>query len=239
MSCLYMVATPIGNLEDITLRALRILKEADAVACEDTRRTRRLLTHFGISTKVLACHANNEEQSARGIVQLLDSGSSIAYVSDAGTPGLSDPGGRLAGIVRDAGYQVVPVPGPSAFGAVCSAASGIGASVLFEGFLSPKGGRRRSRLQTLLDRNETFVLYESPFRILKLLEDLASLAPQRRVLVGRELTKVYEELVEGTAEAVHSGFSARPAVQLKGEFTVLVAMERRSRSGEDNQGYSG
>ncbi len=222
-----MVATPIGNLEDITLRALRILKEVDVVACEDTRHTRKLLTHFEITARLIATHAKNEEQSARGIIMLLAEGKDVAYVSDAGTPGISDPGTRLVRLVRDAGFTVVPVPGASAFSALCSVSGYTGGSILFDGFLSPKGGKRRTRLQQLLDRGEAFVLYESPFRVVKLLEDLAGLAPGRTVLVGRELTKIYEELVEGTAEEVFSEFSQRQSI--KGEFVLLVSPEKRVR----------
>ena len=138
-----MVATPIGNLEDITYRAVRILGEVDVIACEDTRHTSLLLSHYGIRKRLIACHSHNEEESAKGIISLLDQGMDVAYCSDAGTPGISDPGARLAELVRSgSGHRVVPVPGPSAFAALVSAAGNIGKAFTFEGFLSPKKGRR-------------------------------------------------------------------------------------------------
>jgi 16S rRNA (cytidine1402-2'-O)-methyltransferase len=235
MSKLYMVATPIGNLEDITMRALRILKEVDVVACEDTRHTRNLLNHFDIKTHTIACHAKNEEQSAKGIIMLLEEGKEIAYVSDAGTPGISDPGTRLVHAVRDAGYAVVPIPGASALAAICSVAGYTGSTIVFDGFLSPKSGKRKNRLQVLLERNEAFVLYESPFRIVKLLGALADLEPERRVLVGRELTKMYEEIVEDTALAVYENFLKRQSV--KGELVVLVSpVEKKKKTDNSSDG---
>ena len=233
MGILYMVATPIGNLEDITLRAVRVLKEVDVVACEDTRHTRKLLSHFSITVRVIACHAQNEEQSANGIIQLLEAGQRVAYVSDAGTPGISDPGNRLVAAVRGAGFQVVPIPGVSALTSICSVAGYTGKSILFDGFLSPKAGRRRKRVEALLERNEAFVLYESPFRIVKLLGDIAELDPERGVLVGRELTKLHEEITAGTSADVHADYSQRSSI--KGEFVVLVspAETRRKKSADD------
>lgn len=221
MSNLFMVATPIGNLEDVTMRALRILKEVDVIACEDTRHTRKLLNHFDIHTRTIACHAKNEEQSAKGIILLLDEGKDIAYVSDAGTPGISDPGTRLVHAVRDAGFSVIPIPGVSALAAICSVAGYTGNTIVFDGFLSPKSGKRKNRLRLLLERNEAFVLYESPFRIVKLLEALAGLDPERRVIVGRELTKMYEEIIEDTAKDLYENYMQRQSV--KGEFVVLVS----------------
>ncbi|MBL7005611.1 MAG: 16S rRNA (cytidine(1402)-2'-O)-methyltransferase [Spirochaetia bacterium] len=235
MSSLFMVATPIGNLEDITLRALRILKEVDVVACEDTRHTRNLLNHFHIKTHTIACHAKNEEQSARGIIMLLEEGKDIAYVSDAGTPGISDPGTRLVNAVRDAGFAVIPIPGASALSAVCSVAGYTGSTIVFDGFLSPKSGKRKSRLQVLLDRNEAFVLYESPFRIVKLLGVLADLDPDRRVIVGRELTKIYEEIIEDSALNVYENYLQRQSV--KGEFVVLVSpVDKKKKSDNSPDG---
>ncbi len=235
MSSLFMVATPIGNLEDITMRALRILKEVDVVACEDTRHTRNLLNHFNINTHTIACHAKNEEQSAKGIIMLLEEGKDIAYVSDAGTPGISDPGTRLVNAVRDAGFTVIPIPGASALAAVCSVAGYTGSTIVFDGFLSPKSGKRKSRLQVLLDRNEAFVLYESPFRIVKLLGVLADLDPDRRVIVGRELTKIYEEIIEDSALNVYENYLQRQSV--KGEFVVLVSpVDKKKKSDNSPDG---
>ncbi len=221
MSTLYMTATPIGNLEDITLRALGILKQVDVVACEDTRHTGRLLQRFGVKTKLIACHAKNEQHSAQGIVKLLEQGKDVAYVSDAGTPGISDPGNRLVGTVRAAGFPVVPIPGVSALTALISVASYTGKSITFDGFLSPKGGRRRRRIDELIARGEGFVLYESPYRLVKTLKDIAEASPERRVLVGRELTKLHEECIEDRAEEVLRLFSERPNV--KGECVIFVS----------------
>lgn len=220
---LYMVGTPIGNLEDITLRALEVLKGVDVIACEDTRHTSLLLNHYDIRKKLIACHAYNENESARGIIALLDAGSSVAYVSDAGTPGVSDPGARLVEAVRASGHTVVPVPGPSAVVTLVSAAGYVGKSFTMEGFLSPKPGRRKQRLETLLGRDEAFVVYESPFRIVKTLKEIAALAPSRHLVVGREMTKLHEEYLTGTADAIAADLASRPAV--KGEFAVLVRPE--------------
>ena len=230
-----MVATPIGNLEDITMRALRILKEVDVVACEDTRHTRNLLNHLAIKTRTIACHAKNEEQSAKGIIMLMEEDKDIAYVSDAGTPGISDPGTRLVNTVRDAGFAVIPIPGASALAAICSVAGYTGSTIVFDGFLSPKSGKRKNRLQVLLERNEAFVLYESPFRIVKLLGALADLDPERRVIVGRELTKMYEEIIEDTASALYENYLNRQSI--KGEFVVLVSpVDKKKNSDTSSDG---
>lgn len=221
-----MVATPIGNFKDITLRALEILKSVDVIACEDTRHSGNLLKHFEIPTRTIACHAHNEEQSAKGIVQLLDQGNNLAYISDAGTPGVSDPGSRLVMRVRESGHDLIPIPGSSALTSLLSIAGFVGKTIVFEGFLSPKSGRRRNRLTVLLERNECFVLYESPFRVVKLLKDLAELAPQRRVLAGREMTKMYEEYIEGSAEELYQQFAERQSI--KGEFALCVSPEEKA-----------
>jgi len=226
MATLYIVATPIGNLEDITYRAVRILKESDVIAAEDTRQTRKLLDRYGIVTKILiSCRARNEENSSKGIVKLLDEGKDVAYVSDAGTPGISDPGGRLASAVRKAGFPVIPLPGASAVTTLMSVAGTAGKGFVFEGFLSPKGGRRRNRLKELLEMEMIFVLYESPYRVMKLLEDLKELSPGRNILIGREITKKFEEFLSGTAEEVLAVLSARST--LKGEFAVLVGIGKK------------
>ncbi len=220
MSTLYMVATPIGNLKDITARALEVLQSVDSIACEDTRHTLKLLTHFGIRKPLVACYAYEEEKGAGRVLGLLDAGKDVAYCSDAGTPCLSDPGALAASRAREAGHAVIPVPGPSAFASLVSASGFPLKSVLFEGFLSPKPGRRRSRLTELLERGEGFVLYESPHRILKLLYDLAELDGECRVFLGREMTKAFEEYLSGTAAGILGELSARPKIQ--GEFSVLV-----------------
>lgn len=218
MATLYITATPIGNLEDITYRAVRVLSQVDVIACEDTRHTRILLDRYNITGKrLIACHARNEDNSSDGIIKLLEEGLDIAYVSDAGTPGINDPGGKVVSAARKAGFEVVPVPGPSAVATLVSVAGFTGKSFTFEGFLSPKPGRRRSRLAQLLDRDETFIVYESPYRVARLLADIADLAPQRQLTVGREMTKAFEQFICGTASEVLSALT-----QPKGEFAVLV-----------------
>lgn len=221
MATLYIVATPIGNLEDITLRAVRVLGEVDTVACEDTRRTLQLLNHLGIKKPLVACYAYEEEKGAARILGLLSQGRSVAYCSDAGTPGLSDPGTLAAGKAREAGHDVVPVPGPSAFAALLSVAGLPHKAVTFDGFPSPKPGRRRSRVAELLARDEAFVMYESPHRIVKLLADIAAIDPDRPVCVGREMTKLHEEFLSGPASELASELAARPEV--KGELAILVS----------------
>ncbi len=219
-----MVATPIGNLDDITYRAVETLKGVEVIACEDTRHTQQLLTHWGgISKRLIACHAHNETNSAKGIVGLLAEGKDVAFVSDAGTPpGISDPGARVVSTVRQAGFPVVPIPGVSAQSALVSVAGYVGKTFTFEGFLSPKKGRRKKRLEELLSRDEAFIIYESPFRILKTLAELAELdGGARQIVLGREMTKKFEEFLQGTASQVMEILGAKPSI--KGEFALLVA----------------
>lgn len=218
MSTLYIVGTPIGNLDDITLRAIRTLKEVDVIACEDTRHTQTMLTHLEITGKrLIACHAHNEAASSNGIVNLLDQGLDVAYVSDAGTPGVSDPGSRLVRTVRDAGFDVVPIPGASACVTLISASGLAGKTFTFEGFLSPKSGRRKSRVKELLERNEAFIVYESPFRVVKLLDELEQLCPDRNIVLGRELTKAFEQILCGTPSQVKENLKV-----VKGEFALCI-----------------
>ncbi|MHC6201978.1 16S rRNA (cytidine(1402)-2'-O)-methyltransferase [Breznakiellaceae bacterium SP9] len=221
VAILYIIGTPIGNLGDISFRALEVLKSVSAVACEDTRNTRKLLTHFSIQTRLFSCRSQNEEHAAGKILALLDAQQDLAYVSDAGTPGLSDPGALLTRIVSKAGHQVIPIPGPSAFASVLSAAGGLDKSVLFEGFLSPKPGRRRARLAALLDMELAFIIYESPFRIIKLFEDLSEINTTRYVCVGREMTKIHEEYIRGSILEVYELIKGRP--EQKGEFSIYIS----------------
>jgi 16S rRNA (cytidine1402-2'-O)-methyltransferase len=160
VSTLFIVATPIGNLQDMSPRGIEVLSDVDVVACEDTRRTLKLLNAFALKKRLMSCHARREREAAESIRALLAQGKSVAYVSDAGTPGISDPGSVLARQVRAAGFPVIPIPGPSAFAALCSISGFAGKSVLFEGFLSPKPGRRRKRLEALADIGVPFILYE-------------------------------------------------------------------------------
>ncbi len=234
MAELYIVGTPIGNLGDITMRALETLKDADVIACEDTRHTLRLLNHFSIKKPLVSCHANDEERGSLRIVKLLDEGKKVAYCSDAGTPGISDPGAQAARRAREAGHRVIPIPGPSALATLISVAGFAERGFLFDGFLSPKGARRRSRLTELLAREEAFLIYESPFRISRLAADLALLAPDRRVCLGRELTKIHEQIVEcGAAElAGRLAEGSTDPIPQKGEFALLVSGRVGKPSGE-------
>ena len=221
MGTLYMVGTPIGNLDDITLRALNTLKEVDVIACEDTRHTSNLLSHFDIKKRLIACPSYTEEESAKGIIALWDQGMNIAYCSDAGTPGVSDPGARLVERVRsESDHKIVPIPGASASVTLISAAGRIGKAFLFEGFLSPKKGRRQKRLKELVSRGDAFIIYESPFRVLKTLEELKDLGGVEKITIGRELTKAHEEIISGTPEEIYDSFKSRDSI--KGEFALVV-----------------
>jgi len=221
LGTLYLVATPIGNLEDITLRALRVLREADLIACEDTRQTGKLLQHFEIIAKpMVSYHEHNEAARTVELIAKLEDGSNIALVSDAGTPLVSDPGYRLVRAAIGAGIVVVPIPGASA---VLSALSGAGLptdAFRFCGFLPPKSGQRRKALEELRGEDCTLVFYEAPHRILETLSDVSVAYGNRPVVVARELTKLHEEFVRGTADEVRAQLAARPSV--KGEITLLI-----------------
>lgn len=235
MATLYIVGTPIGNLGDITYRALETFKSVDVIACEDTRHTLQLLNHFEIKKPLVSCRAQNEQSAAQKIVHLLDEGQNVAYASDAGTPGISDPGAVLVDVARAAGHEIVPIPGACAFVSLASVAGSGGKTLLFEGFLSPKPGRRRSRLRELMVTGFAFVLYESPFRIVKLLADIADIQCDRRIVVGRELTKLHEEIVEGTAAEVLEDFAGRS--KILGEFAVFVSGSKDAQFlDEDTEG---
>ena len=224
VAVLYIIGTPLGNLGDLSFRAAEIFKTVDLVACEDTRQTIKLLSHLNISVKLLSCRAQNEEFAAKKIIKELNEGRTVAYASDAGTPALSDPGALLAGKAAEAGHEVIPIPGPSAFAALLSVSGGLDKTVIFEGFLSPKPGRRRSRLKELLDTGCGFVVYESPFRIIKLFQDLADLDSSRYVCVGREMTKVHEEYLRGSAGEVCRILQGKAEKnEIRGEFSVFVS----------------
>ncbi|MBV6434056.1 MAG: Ribosomal RNA small subunit methyltransferase I [Bryobacteraceae bacterium] len=218
---LYIAATPIGNLEDLTFRAARILGEVDVIACEDTRQTAKLLAHLSLHKPLVAIHEHNERERAAELAARLAAGESIALVSDAGTPLISDPGYRLIEAAIEAGILVVPIPGP------CAAITALSASGLptdafyFGGFLAPKRSQRRKQLDALRLLPATLIFYEAPHRILDTLEDIRALYAERRITVARELTKLHEEFLRGTAAGILGELARRPA--LKGEFTLLIA----------------
>ncbi|RKX79355.1 MAG: 16S rRNA (cytidine(1402)-2'-O)-methyltransferase [Spirochaetes bacterium] len=226
MSILYIVATPIGNLKDITLRAIEVLKEVDLIACEDTRRTLKLLNVYKIKKPLVSCHARREEEGASRIVEVLKRGKAVAYMSDSGTPGISDPGAILVRRVRESGFKVVPLPGASALTSLLSITGYPSKEFFFEGFLSPRQGRRKNRLKELLDTGNGFVLYESPYRIIKLLKDIVDLDPERWLFLGREMTKKHEEYLHGYAQDVLKILTERE--QIKGEFSVFVGGKKNS-----------
>ncbi len=220
MGILYICATPIGNLGDITYRAVETLKKIRYIACEDTRHSAILLNHYGISAKLISCRARNEEKATEKIIEILEN-NDAAFMSDAGTPGISDPGQRLVKAAREKGFPVVPLPGASAFSTLLSVSGLTGKTVTFEGFLSIKPGKRKKRLSGLLSREEHFLFYESPYRILKVIAELADLKPDCRIIIGREMTKMYEEFISDTAENVLQLLENRDI--LKGEFAVIVS----------------
>ncbi len=194
---LYIVATPIGNLEDITLRALRLLKEADCIAAEDTRHTKKLLNHFDIRTPLVSYHEHNERMATPALIERMLGGASIALVSDAGTPGVSDPGYRLTVAAVAAGITVTPIPGPSALIAALSAAALPADHFAFEGFLPEKRTQRRERLKALREEKRTLIFYEAPHRLTACLEDLQRILGEREIVIARELTKLHEEFLRG------------------------------------------
>ncbi|WP_263350878.1 16S rRNA (cytidine(1402)-2'-O)-methyltransferase [Acidicapsa acidisoli] len=226
---LYLVGTPIGNLEDITLRALRVLRQADRIACEDTRQTQKLLNHFQIATPTVSLHLHNERERSAELISALESGQRIAVVSDAGMPGISDPGGWLTQAAIEARIPVYPIPGANAAVSALVASGLSTAEFQFLGFLPEKAGARRTRLEDLAKSPgsadnaapKTLIFYEAPHRILETLADLESVwGPVLRVVVARELTKLHEEFLRGTVQEVKANLAARDRV--RGEITLLV-----------------
>lgn len=219
---LYVVATPIGNLGDITIRGIETLKTVDAIAAEDTRHTSGLLSHFGISKKLIAVHEHNEHQSAEKLLLQLQSGENIALVTDAGTPGISDPGAVVVDLVRKAGVKVVPIPGASAVVAALSASGITQNGFYFHGFLPASGAARRKVLENLKSQTVTLVFYEAPHRIVECVEDIANvLGAQRRLTFARELTKTFETFYTCPADLASAWLQA-DANQQRGEFVLLV-----------------
>lgn len=222
---LYVVATPIGNLEDITLRALRVLREADLIACEDTRHTQKLLNHFEINTPTQSYHEHNEAARAQELVKKIEDGARIALVSDAGMPGISDPGEHVIRAALDRGLKVTVIPGPSALISALVASGLPTDSFRFIGFLPPRSGERRTALDALREARETLVFYEAPHRISEMLADLERIfGKERRIALARELTKLHEEFLRGSIAEIAGELRKREAV--KGEITLIVEGSR-------------
>jgi 16S rRNA (cytidine1402-2'-O)-methyltransferase len=218
---LYLVATPIGNLEDITLRAVRVLKEADLIACEDTRQTQKLLNHYGVSTRTTSYHEHNELTRAAELVLDLEGGARVALVTDAGSPGISDPGFRLISLAIRHHIPVVPIPGASAFLAALVASGLPTDSFRFSGFLPPKSGQRRQMLESIKASPRTQVFYEAPHRVKEAVEDIVEiLGTERHMVIAREVTKIHEEFLRGRASEVLETLNTRG--DIKGEITLLI-----------------
>ena len=223
---LYVVATPIGNLEDITLRALRILKQADIIACEDTRQTQKLLNHYGISTPTASYHEHNELTRAAELVKLAEESRAIALVSDAGMPAISDPGYRLVSLAIRHGIPVIPIPGASAFVAALAASGLPTDSFRFSGFLPAKSGQRREVLEEIRDSPRTQIFYEAPHRLAEALHDIVEvLGAERPVVIAREVTKLHEEFIRGRAEEVLARIGK---AEVRGEVTLLIGKAEKS-----------
>ena len=216
---LYIVPTPIGNLEDITLRALRVLKEVDLIAAEDTRHTQHLLTHFGIHTALTSYHEHNEREKAQVLVERIKNGANVALVCDAGTPAIADPGYRLVTAAIHSGIQIVPLPGAAALATVLSASGLPTDHFLFEGFLPAKKSERRAKLQGLREVAATLVFYEAPHRLNETLSDIEQILGAREIVVAREVSKVHEEFLRGKVSEVIGQLADR---EVKGEITVVV-----------------
>jgi len=224
---LYLVATPIGNLADITIRALDVLRAVDIIACEDTRHTRKLLAHYQISTKLVSYHEHNEDARAEELARKLTAGASVAVVSDAGTPGICDPGFKVVGRAIEAGANVIAIPGACAF-VLAAVTSGIGTdAIYFGGFLPARSGERRRRLAEVADIPATLVFYETPHRIAASLTDCASVLGGRNAAAARELTKLHEETRRGTLNELAKYYAENAA---KGEFVVVI-----ERAGENQE----
>ena len=233
---LYVVGTPIGNLQDITLRALDTLRQADVILAEDTRVTQRLCARHEIRAPLVSCHRFNEEARTERVLAEIRAGRAVALVTDSGMPGVSDPGSRVVAAVRAAGHRATVIPGPSSVTAALALCGFGGHGFRFEGFLPHKSGARRRRLEELAGEDVPAVLFESPYRIPRLLDELAAALPDREVFVGRELTKLYEECLSGTPARLKAAFAGRPP---RGEFVVVIRPAERRRAaanGEDGEG---
>jgi len=231
---LYVVATPIGNLEDLTYRAARVLSEVDLIACEDTRHSQKLLNHYGIKTKTLSYHEHNERDRAGELLTSIRSGLSVALVSDAGTPGISDPGFRVVRMALEAGLRVVPIPGPTALVSALVASGLPSDEFFFAGFLPARSGARRARLADLAAIPSTLVFYEAPHRIVGSLEDARGILGEREAVVARELTKMHEEVLRGRLSDLADKLS-QAAQEPRGEMVVVIDRNVIASSDEDSK----
>lgn len=227
---LYIVPTPIGNLQDITLRALEILKSADFVLCEDTRQTKKLLDNFAILTKTLRYNEQNEH-SFPSFIKMLKEGKNLALVSDAGTPCVSDPGWKLVKLARKENIKVTALPGPSAVTCALSAAGLSGGGFCFLGFLPKKKGKAQKQIEIALETNKPIIIYESPYRIIKFLEFINEIFPQIKIFLGREITKTFEEYLSGTPAELLENFKARK--KILGEFVIILDGRRNDKEDDD------
>jgi 16S rRNA (cytidine1402-2'-O)-methyltransferase len=234
---LYLIATPIGNLEDITHRAVRLLGEVDVIACEDTRHTKKLLNHYGINTKTISYHEHNERERALELIERLKSGSDVAVVSDAGTPGISDPGFRLARIAIDNEVPVVPVPGASALISALVASGLPTDEFFFGGFLPARSGARRTRLAELRAIAATLIFYEGPHRIGATLKDAQEILGERQAVVARELTKLHEEIARGRLSELAARFSSPE--NARGEMVLIIDRTVMPSENADNKSVAG
>jgi len=225
---LFIVATPIGNLEDITHRALRVLAEVDLIACEDTRHTRKLLNHFGIATATISYHEHNEPERAGELCEALESGQNIALVSDAGTPLISDPGFRVVNAAAERGISIVPIPGAAAFITALSASGLATDQFLFAGFLPSRAGARRAKLSELTSISSTLVFYEAPHRIKATLKDAREVFGDREAVIARELTKLHEEFARGSLSELVERFSK---VEARGELVLMISGQTAEAAG--------
>ena len=230
---LYLIATPIGNLEDITHRAVRLLGQVDVIACEDTRHTKKLLSHYGINTRTISYHEHNERERTMELIERLKSGADVAVVSDAGTPGISDPGFRLARIAIDCDVQVVPVPGASALISALVASGLPTDEFFFGGFLPARSGARRARLAELRSLPATLIFYEGPHRIAATLKDALEILGERQAVVARELTKMHEEIARGSLSELTSRFSSPE--RARGEMELIIDRTVMPRESTGNQ----
>jgi 16S rRNA (cytidine1402-2'-O)-methyltransferase len=219
-STLYLVSTPIGNLSDITFRAIETLKNVDIIACEDTRHSLKLLNHYKISKKLISYHSHNKEKSSKGIIKLLKEGKSVALITDSGTPCISDPGIVLVNKCLNENINITPIPGPSAFTTLLSASGMRSDKFFFHGFLSPKKGRQTKQLLQMKNIEATHIIYESPYRILKLLENINKIFLKKELCIGKELTKINEKVIRGYYETIIEEIVKQ---KIAGEYVILIA----------------